>query len=137
MPQIASITVLDGKTTPESHVFNPKSTTPVAIYRRDGVAGQPAVAWEGVAVKVKLGNNGQQNIVDLDLTIPVLEQIASGAANGYVAPPKVAYIARAKVSFYTDPRADIAVRKDLRVILQNLLANAQVIGAVENLEQAF
>lgn len=137
MPQIASITVADGKQTPESHVFNPKSTTPVAMYKRDGVAGQPAVAWEGVAIKVKLGQNGQQNIVDLDLTIPVLEQLASGAASGYVAPPKVAYVARAKLSFYTDQRSDIGVRKDLRVILKNLLDNAQIIGAVDNLEQAY
>lgn len=137
MAQIAPITLTDGKTpTAESHVYNPKGVNP-PVYKRDSVAGQPAAAWEAASVKVKLSQGSAPNIIDLDLQIPVMEQVTGGTSSGYVAPPRVAHVMKAKASFYLDNRSDAIGRRDLRVMFANLLANAQIIAAIENFEQPY
>lgn len=137
MAQIAPITLTDGKTpTAENHVFNPKGVNP-PLYKRDSVAGQSASAWEAVSVKVKLTQGSTPNIIDLDLQIPVMEQVTGGTSSGYVAPPRVAHVMKAKTSFYLDNRSDAIGRKDLRVMLANLLANPQIIAAIESFEQPY
>lgn len=137
MAQIAPITLADGKTpTPESHVYNPKGVNP-PIYKRDSVAGQSAAAWEMLSVKVKLAAGSSPNIIDLELQVPVMEQVTGGTSSGYVAPPRVAHVMKAKMSFYLDNRSDAIGRKDLRTLAAAMLANAQVISAIESFEQPY
>ncbi len=137
MAQIANLTLADGKTpTAENHVYNPKGVNP-PMYKRDSVAGQPASAWEGISVKVKLAQGSSPNIIDLELQVPVMEQVTGGTSSGYVAPPRVAHVMKAKMSFYLDNRSETAGRKDLRVLAMNLLNNAQVISAIESFEQPY
>lgn len=137
MAAIAPITLADGQATPVSHVFNPKASIPEAIYNRDGVANQPVAAWEQLQVKVKRSSGTQPNIVDIALTIPVMEQTTGGTSSGYVAPPRVAHTMKAKVSVYLDNRSDVAGRKDLRVLLSNALINAAIADAIDKLEQPY
>lgn len=136
MSAIGSISLQDGKGTPETHVFNPKAVLP-PLYKRDGVIGQPAAAWESAAVKVRLAQGTQPNIIDLDLQIPVMEQTTGGTSSGYVAPPRVAHVMKFKGSFYLDNRTDSAGRKDLRVLVRNLLNDPQIISAIEAFEQPY
>lgn len=134
MAAISAITVVDGKSTPEPHVYQPIATMPAALYKRTGIAGQPAVAMEKVQASLKsaVGANGL-NIGELVLSIPVLEQTAGGTSSGYVAAPSLAHELKAKVTFYMHNRSDAAGRKDLRVLLKNLLDNPQIIDLIENL----
>lgn len=133
MANIATITIKDGQSTPVDHAYNPIQVNP-AMYRRNGVAGQSVIAQERLLVDVENAKtyNGV-NKVKLELVLPVMEQASGGAATGYVAPPAIAHEERVQVTFFFHQRSDAAGRKDLRVLLSNLLLNAQVVDAVDTL----
>lgn len=134
MAIIANITVVDGKSTPISHVFKPITSAPEALYKRTDVAGQSAAAMESVVLKLSPARsvNGI-SIVPVELSIPVMEQTAGGSSSGYVAPPAVAHVLRFKGSFYLHNRSTTDDRKDLRVMVSNLLKDAQVVDLIDNL----
>lgn len=134
MATIANITVNDGAPTPVAHVFVPIKSGLSAEWKRTGVAGQPAVAVESLKSSLKLPDSANGvNKISLDLSLPVLEQVAGGGQAGYVAPPSLAHIPRVQVTFFGHQRSTAEDRKNLRVMLIALLANAQVIDLVDNL----
>lgn len=135
--QIASITVNDGQATPVAHVFNPVMSVP-PTYRRNGVSGQAAIANERLLIQTVLAKtvNGV-NRVQMELVVPVVETPAGGSASGYVAPPAIAHEMRVKVEFFLHQRSEKQGRKDLRTLLTNLLSNAQVVAAIDDLEQPY
>lgn len=137
MAQIASITINDGQSTPVAHAFNPVISVP-PTYRRNGVAGQAVIAQERLLIQTVMAKtiNGV-NRVQLELVVPVTEQASGGAASGYVAPPAIAHEMRVKVEFFFHQRSDKQGRKDLRTLLTNLLNNAQVVSATDDLEQPY
>lgn len=134
MANIANIAINDGKSTPESHVYVPMKSGIDAQWKRTGVAGQPAVAMEQVTASAKLVETANGvNKIDIELSIPVLEQVTGGTSAGYTAAPALAHTLRAKVTFFAHQRSDVAGRKDMRVLLTGLLANAQIVDLVDNL----
>lgn len=137
MAQIASITINDGQSTPVAHAFNPVISIP-PTYRRNGVAGQAVIAQERLLIQTVMAKtvNGV-NRVQLELVVPVTEQASGGTASGYVAPPAIAHEMRVKVEFFFHQRSDKQGRKDLRTLLTNLLNNAQVVSATDDLEQPY
>jgi hypothetical protein len=137
MAQIASITINDGAATPVAHAFNPIKSSP-PTYRRNGVSGQSVIAQERLMINTVMAQavNGV-NRVQLELVLPVVEVPAAGTATGYVAPPAIAHEERVKVEFFFHNRSEKAGRKDLRVLLMNLLANGQVVSAVDDLEAPY
>lgn len=138
MPQIATITINDGKTpTAEAHAFAPVSTTP-PVFNRNNVAGQPVIGQERILIKsIRAAKTDGVNRVQVELVVPVLEQAAGGSSSGYVAAPQVAHELRFKGEFLMHQRSDSAGRKDLRVLASNLLLNAMLVGAVDSLEQPY
>lgn len=137
MAQIANISINDGKATPEAHVYVAIKSGESSLWRRTGVAGQPAVAMESVKAIAKLATSANGvNKIDIELVVPVLEQAAAGAATGYVAPPALAHELRGKITLFAHQRSDSVGRKDLRVLLSNLLKDAQIVDLVDNLTPA-
>jgi hypothetical protein len=137
MAQIAAISIADGQATAVTHVFNPIQSVP-PTYRRNGVAGQAAIAQERLLIDAILAKTKDGvNKVRLELVVPVSEVPSGNASTGYVAPPGVAHEMRVKVEFFFHQRSESAGRKDLRVLLSNLLLNSQVIGAIDNLEKPY
>lgn len=138
MAAIAPIVIADGATTPVPHTFNPKQSSPIAGYRRDGVAGQAVVAQERISMKVTPAKtiNGVNRVM-VQLVVPVSEVPSGGAATGYVAPPAIAHEMKVNVEFFLHQRSDNVGRRDLRVLLSNLLKDAQVVGIVDNLEAPY
>lgn len=136
--QIAPITLLDGKTpTAESHVFQPVMNAP-AFYQRNGVSGQPVIAFEGIKIYVTRGKTpNSANRIDVDLSIPVMEVPAGSTTSGYQAPPSVAHVLNARIQFFVHQRSTKEQRVDLRTMLKNLLTDSQLTNAVDNLENAF
>lgn len=135
MAQIANISINDATTpTPVSHVFVPISSGLTSVWKRVGVANQPAVAMESIRSVAKLaeGSTGV-NKITVDLALPVLEQAAGGSIAGYVAPPSLAHTPRVSVTFYAHQRSTVADRANLRVMLSELLKSAQIIDLVDNL----
>lgn len=130
MSQIAQIAIQDGKTTPVTHTFNPISSSPSAYYR-ESVASL-ALVGQGT-LDLRMREESSVIRVNCVMSLPALESASGANSAGYTAGPKVAYSHTVKVEFLLPKRGDAAQRKDLRVMLQNLLANTQVIDLVENL----
>lgn len=138
MSAIANIVIADGKATPTDHTYVPVSVNPNAGYRAQ-VNDVPLAGQEAINLVVTLDSNRADglNRVTATLQLPVLEEAAGGTSSGYVAAPRVAYFITAKAEFVLPSRSDDAQRKDARVLLSNLLKNAQVIDAVDNLARPY
>jgi hypothetical protein len=135
MPAIARISIADGQGTPVTHNYDPIETRPQTYQRM--ISGNPAIGAEELKADIKrsTGVNGV-NKITIDLAIPVMEQASGGAASGYVAPPAVAHVVRGKIELYAHARSTDAQRKDVRVLLSNLLKDAQIVALIDNLERA-
>lgn len=133
MASIATITIADGQATPVNHAFLPVKSGLDSMWKRTGVANQPAVAMESIKAVAKLVEGNGINKVVIDLSVPVLEQVTGGTSAGYVAAPQLAFIQRAQVTFFLPQRSDTAGRKDLRVMMSNLLKDAQIVDLIDNL----
>lgn len=132
MAQIGPMTIHDGQSTPVSHVFTPIKSVPP--YYRRSASGVSAALQEEVLINARLTDKANGvNEIDLILTLPVAETVGPANSSGYVAPPAVAHRVRAKVTFYMHQRSTVDVRKDVRVLLSNLLKDAQIVDAIDNL----
>lgn len=135
MAQIANISISDATTpTPVAHVFVPFLSGVNAMWKRVGVANQPAAAMESIKSVSKLAESATGvNKISIDLALPVLEQAAGGSQAGYVAPPSIAHIPRATVTFFAHQRSTVSDRANLRVMLSELLKSAQIVDLIDNL----
>lgn len=139
MAAIAPITIDDGKATPVAHTFNPIASVP-ASYNENGDSSVAAVGESQVVATLRR-TNGQGtstiNRAKISLRIPVLETTVASSGTGYEAPPKIAYFMQATVECLLPERSTGDQRKDLRVLLTNLLSNAQVVSLVDSLETPY
>lgn len=133
MSAIASIAIDDGQSTPVTHTFNPTSTNP-PIYQEDGNAAVPVIGQSGIQLSLKRVQGGDAiNRAKITLRIPVLETTSGSSYAGYEAPPAVAYYLQANVEVMLPNRSTGDQRKDLRVMVANLLADSQIVDLVDNL----
>lgn len=139
MSAIAPIAIVDGAAVPVTHTFNPVQTVDPATYKRNGDTATPIVGQEQVLLSLKIGANTSEavNRARVTLRIPVLETPDGGSSAGYVAPPKVAYFMQATVDVFLPNRCTAAQRKDLRVLVSNLLLNSQVVSLIDTMERPY
>lgn len=135
MSSIATITIADGKGTPENHVFQPINSGNDSLYRTQ-VSTLPLVGQELITAKVKKVNPNVNSVV-VGIELPALETAANANSSGYTAAPKVAYTNRVTVTFMLPTRGTAAQRTDLRTLIKNLLSNAQIVDLVDNLTPAY
>lgn len=133
MSAIGTITVSDGTS---NHVFSPTQTQP-PIYRNQADANAPEVGQEEIQVSVIRAKGNGQNRVRVVTRSPVLETTAGGAPSGYVAAPAVAFTVMAVTDFFVPNRSSPAQRLITRNLHRNLLNDAQVIDAIEKLNQPY
>lgn len=132
MPAIANISLVDGKATPETHLFEPVSSTPPKFRR--AVSGQALIAQERMELGLKEAKTANAaNIATIRLELPVSEVPAGGAASGYVAPPAIAHVQTVEIKFYLHSRSESSGRKDLRVLASNALKDPLVVALVDDL----
>ena len=81
------------------------------------------------------GESAQNRVTRVKVTLsePVLEALSSNAA-GYVPAPTVAYVPRCVSEFVLPERSSLQNRKDIRKMASNLLADANIVAVVENLQ---
>lgn len=136
MGNITTLTLNDGQATPVAHSFEPTRVgETLAIYhdKVSGVmAGYPSVSL-GNRLPVKENGNYK---VTARIRIPVLETAAT-AASGFTPGPTVAYQLSANVDFVIPARATSAERDDLLAYTANLLDNAVVVSAVEDMDNPY
>ncbi len=132
MAQIANIVIADGATTPVNHTFSPIASLPIAAYR-ESIASLALVGQGRVSIKNSSPANASLQRVRLTLELPALETASGQNAEGYTAAPKVAYTNSVSVDLILPARGTVQQRKDLRIMLSNLLKDAQVVDAIDNL----
>lgn len=131
MATIANITITDGKATPANHVFSAIKSGLASLWRTT-VSSLPLVGQEIARLVFKDASPTVRNVV-LSLDLPALESATGSNESGYTAAPKVAYTNRVTCSFMLPDRGLADQRKDLRVLLRNLLNDPQVVDAIDNL----
>lgn len=136
MSAIAAITINDGAATPVAHTFNPVVSSPNAIWR-ENINGLALIGQGSVKCSVIPDKGNGLNKVRLTMDLPALEVVTGQNSSGYSAAPKVAYSDKVNVDFILPSRGTGQQRKDLRTLLINLLANAQIIDAIENLNAQY
>ena len=131
MSAIGQISINDGASTPVTHVFHPISTFP-PLYREN--QSGLALVGQGVIQVQTTGDSGSGlNKVRVVLALPALETVSAQNAQGYTAAPKVAYTNKVDATFILPNRGTAQQRKDLRVLMMNALANAQIVDSIDNL----
>lgn len=125
MAQQANIVAFDGASTPVSHTFNAMgvSSDPalgnVAKYR-ESLTSIPIHANPRVTILKKALKGGVVRI-EIRVEVPSMETATGANAQGYTAPPKIAYTDQASAVFYFGDRSTIAGRKLIRQLLANVL----------------
>lgn len=135
----APIVINDGVAVPVSHTFSPNSG--------DGnVAGVSVIAFEDRVTGIQVGfptisistrkpsKTNKNYKVSIKIAVPVLENVSNSTVSGIAPAPTVAYVATFIGDFITPERSTLAVRKDLLAYAKNLLANAVITSAIQDLE---
>lgn len=134
MSAIAPIVINDGQDTPVAHTFNPVKNGDLSVFRENS-NGLPFVGEPQISLAVT--DSGDMNTVKIRLEYPYLEEVSGSTAGGYVAAPKMAFYTAGYLEFKLPKRSDSDKRKDTRVLLANLLTNALIIDAVDNLTRPY
>lgn len=136
MAQIANIAIADGAATPVTHTFIPLASRPDALYR-EAISSLPLVGQGVVTLVNRSPANASLQRVRVKLELPALETASGNNAEGYTAAPKVAYVNSVVVDLILPNRGTVQQRKDLRVMLSNLLKDAQVVDLIDNLNNPY
>lgn len=135
MAAIADIAIQDGQATPATHTYKAIESGPKSGWRTAN-SSLPLVGQETITASISKTTTGL-NVVRLVVDLPALETASGSNSSGYTAAPKVAYSNRIKVEAVLPERGTASQRTDLRVLLRNLLTNAQVVDIIDNLTPPF
>lgn len=124
MPAAARITVVDGKATPVSHHFDPN-----AVESNSAVLANSAASTlsgrEKLVVSVRPASGTAPGKVSIRLTLPTETTQTDGTVG-------VSQYQTAVLELMMSPSSTAAMRKDMRVMLKNLLDNVSIIDVIEN-----
>lgn len=129
MPQLASITINDGATTPVAHVFAPVTTDGQAASLAERVGSPFAYPKMGISVRPPVNNGQGLYKVALSLNLPVTKTVEGS--------PMLDFEHKVKVEILLSERSTGQNRKDALALMANLLASATVKTVVENLEPLY
>lgn len=143
MGAIANIVLNDGQTTPVAKTF--------AVRRVGDVGGEGNLAeWEDRSSTYYIGYNrivletsfpkaSRPDTIRMRIrvTTPKMENVTNSTVSGVAPAPRVSYTPMFDGTFVIPTRSSLQDRKDLLAYVRNLLANAQVIAAAEQLDVPF
>lgn len=131
MASIAPIAI--NNSVPVLKTFNPTDcTTSRALWhdRTLGIdIGFPSITLSSTKMK-------QVNKVAITIAVPTLEVI-SGADGGYTPSPKVAYTTVANLEFLLPVRSTLLDRQTIEAFVKNIMSNAFITSAIENLDRPY
>lgn len=138
MPQAANIVINDGATTPVAHTFTPlgKDAKGIFWFTQTTPAPTNPLGAKRIGVSLLLPGNGNRLTGDAKAVIsiyePVLETLGTNSS-GITPPPTLAYQLVGRETFSLAVRSTKQERKDIRVLKQNLLGNAQIVSMIDDL----
>lgn len=128
MPALATITINDGATTPVAHAYTPVTTDGLIASMKERVGVPVGYPSLGVSVRPPV-KGGEVYKERFTLALPV-----TAVVNGVTV---VDYTNTGTIELLLSERSTTQNRKDLRVLLANLLAHATIVSVVENLEPIY
>lgn len=128
MPQLANIAVNDGAATPVSHTFAPVTTDGSTAKLAERVGVPAAFPTLEVGVRPPVSGNGLYKVRFL-MKIPTTKVVDGRTV--------VDFVQYGDVTLVMSERGDEASRKNLRVLIANLLLNATATSVVEKLEPLY
>jgi len=140
MPAATPIVINDGAATPVAHTFTPigkdekgvmwfEQTTPAPVTPLSA----KRIGYKQVRAMAASGKVNGLSKLQLSVALPVLETLGNNSA-GITPPPTLAYKVVAQVLVDLPERSLKQERKDDRSLLANLLANALVVSAWDDLQ---
>lgn len=138
MAQAANITINDGSATPVAHTLTPIGTDAKGVMFFEQITPSPVSPLGAIRIGYKqtraLDTKAQNGVSKCILTIhvPTLE-VLGNSSTGITPPPTVAYKQVGRIELDLPERGQTAERKNLRVFLANLLANSQIVSAIDAL----
>jgi hypothetical protein len=135
-----NIVLNDAAGTPVAHTFVPIGLDGNTFWWEDQSAASVIGNWK-ISAKIQrpsvaqAGQNSKDRMyrVTVGLHEPILETLGNSTISGIPAAPTVSYIPRVVNEFVMAERSTLANRKDLRKMNSNLLDEAQMVAAIENL----
>lgn len=142
MPARANIVINDGQTTPVAHTFNPSEDGDMDLFE-DKVGGI-AIGFPLIAIRFRrpvapsngTASNPNNRVyrVNINVSVPTMESTSAATGTGIPPAPTVAYIHRANTEWLLPERGTLQERKNLRAYVYNLLANADILKVLQDLE---
>lgn len=145
MPAVAAIVLADAQGTPVNHTFTPLGPDANGVWWFEDQSQSTPIGYWRISVQLKRtppARNGQAsssnrvNRAVLTLHQPTLETLGTNDA-GITPPPTVAYVDRVSTEFIFAERNSLQNRKDIRKMGANLLANADIITLIEQLQNYY
>lgn len=132
MSAIATITIADGAATPVNHAFVPVQTAPQPVWQdTDAAKAYKASQYRFSAVRKATDSTKGLTRVRLALVLPTM---GTGVA---LPASEVDYSHQVTVEFIMPNRGLKQERKDIRTLIKNALADAQVIDMIDELHAAY
>lgn len=141
MALAANIVLMDAQATPVSHTFIPIGKDQNGVYWFEDQSQANAIGFWKISIEVKKplpgapgAKSGTDRVIRVKLGIhePSMETLGT-SDSGLPPPPTISYISRSSSEFILPERSSLQNRKDLRKMTGNLISDAQVVAAVENL----
>jgi len=138
MPAFASLSLLDGASTPVSHTFSPVKIDAAGVAHFAERTGGIGVGFATATLSVRAPSKTSRNYkVVAKMVVPTLETITGPTVNGITPPPTKAYDCMATIEFVLPDRSTAQERKNLRAMFKNMIGQSPMIDAIESLENIY
>jgi len=142
MPSASNIVLADAQATPVNRTFIPMGRDKNGVFWFEDQSPTSAIGYWKISVELKkpspaaagMSSNGRSFRVAIGLHEPVLETVSNSTVSGIAPAPTIAYTPRVVTEFILPERAVLLDRKNLRKMVANLVADANIVAVVENLQ---
>lgn len=129
MPAAAAVVISDGASTPVAHTFTPIGKDPKGVITFEQTTPTATTPIEAKKLSYRqvrgTATGSRQNGVGkvvYTLSLPKAETVSNNS-NGLIPPPTLAYELKARIEIDIPERSTLQERKDLRVLMYNLLSH--------------
>lgn len=138
MSAFAPITLADGQATPVTHTFSPVNIDSVGVSKLVDRSGGIAIGFPALTISVRSPSKGSKNYrVIAKVVVPTLEVTSPSTGTGIQPAPMKAYDILGTLEFVLPERSTLAERKNVFAYVKNLMANANLVNAVETFEAIY
>lgn len=142
MAAAANIVLADAQGTPVNHTFIPLGPDANGVWWFEDQSGASPIGYNRISISLTRplssaqGESSEKRMSRVKIAVhtPKLENTTNSTVSGVAPAPTISYTCRVNVEFITPERSALQDRKDIRKYVQFLMADTQVVNAVESLQ---